>query len=1589
MSVIVISVDGTPVTDDVIIAGASFISLVNGSPGQCAFQVRDDAHTYSFLAGQSITMSIDGTVYWGGYVMRARYTYPLSVMDTTITPVTVARYWSIEGVDYNILFQKRIVFKPSDPTGKLDFMYPVDTYDDTIIKDIFDNYLDISGDGLTRTDVNRVAKAFLDIAGVTHKAGGMVASAGMTWGDMMNSVARATGGVYYITPDKNLHYVDAGTVTSAYTLTDRPYPVGEPPPPPPTPETLLSDDFTRTVSPGLGNGYTHAWGDIDAGSVNGSYAMVAAGVSNYEAFDIPIAVVAGPVTVQMDFWVQSLASMQAAGYNMYYWLQVGHIGLDFWVNSSSTGTPHVGTIEILADAWEEAQVLFDPSSWYTVKATYDGTATMAKVWKRGDTEPAEWALTAPGGYGRSDNAVEIDALTLEMGAIDNLLITSPATINPDTFDRTTTSGLGNGWVSYYTPARAYVDGSTAVVAPRTYDYVTSTLTATPDMAVQFDFWVQAASSITDWTTYYYTNFYRTWLDVYPIFPPTSSPFEMQVELGYFPSTDWPASSVLLMFDESSWYTVKVEEFGGGLADGGARAKVWKRGEAEPAEWLLSMTDARPITAPPWTVELELDGSELEEGRVDNFYAGPVSEVPDGPPAYVPPAYYYVPPDDAIGYQAFSILEDGSNLVNDMFAWGSGMGSPSYVFSRTEDATSIAAHNRWQSSINTSGMYRQSTANIVSRSYVYGTPQSLRGGKDDATSFMCRVFDPVFQVAEVVPIICDIFDFTRSLPIRRMQITFANPTSPVFDLLLSNAIDLPVSIFEQTPIIIPKLKTPKVIPPKEIETGDPTCPDPSIANGQLLNTTLPVFTDDFNRASGTQPNNGEHGYWGNSGGTSTPPTFTNPPGLLLSGYSYIWFEAPLPAGIQVIAKLNISSTSSLAIGDLCGISNVGGTYGFWVADGLYPSDTRAYGYPTGDVFVRYVNFPGLYSAAKIWAQGSPEPSTWSVTGAPYLRSGLTVFTNLRLSGFGVSSYLQSITIFVEVDPTPTQVSMPPDTTTVGNLSMSWYHAWPFNEPFKLDWNNPPFSWDDFWAISGEDNPVWSVEASSRAATNTNPYHDVGIVWSMFHTYGPYTKHAHHQTEAVTIPTGYGPTGRIRVTGTVSVKVDWDYRLGENRTPTTVPVTVNLDVYDYGEGEPYWVGPPYAALGRTATSVYASCYASNGWNDPVTVPFSFDVPADMLTNIDVVGGFQWGVKIYDPEGVLRNLSGEGRGIVTAGANTAAATASVNGGSLQYAVSYAQGGGTSYFCVPACGGITDTFTRTIAPLTGTFDDGAAAWGVSDAGIPWVLSFAYSGSTGGVDGSKGYVTTTSNSGVVNAELSGVKLGSDFTFAAKFDVTPSGPFAPWSARNYAWNITLEVGDLMVEFYGNVCLDWYDAGISYASMLDLTGTPVETMAGALSGPFWVKIGAEGGSTVHAKAWRDGTTEPDWQTSESGWDGSNFNGVTRVTFAGNGTDPEGYNIDFTYAIDNLDLACSGAGILAPGQGSSGYICQTVDHAGGTSFTTLHNFAQLSLEVYVNGIRQFDFTSVGSARTFTLPEAIAADDFLRVCYNALPNLYGAPS
>jgi len=632
VSVVVISVSGTPVTDDVLIATAQFIVLVNGSPGQCAFQVRDDAHVYSFTSGEPITLTIDGTLYWGGYITRARYVYPLSVMDTTVTPDTVSRYWSIEGVDYNILFQKRIVFKPSDPAGKLDWMYPVDEWDDTIINDIFDNYLDIAGDGLTRTDVQRIAKPILDIQGVTHKVGGMIASAGMTWGEAMSAVAKATGAVYYITPDKNLHYVDAGTVTSAYTLTDRPY-AGGTVPGGGGEVVVFTDPFTRTEVGGFGAGYTVIDGNGEAySSVNGSYAAVAARASTWTVVAIPHDLIYGPVTVQMDFWVQSLASLQASGWNTFYYFEVGHLAWQIYIPTTPTGSPMDALISV-GPGWDDVVVPVDASSWYTVKATYDGSTSSAKIWKRGTTEPSAWQATDLGSsewtYGMM---LEVDALTNEEGAIDNLTISQSNLVYVDTFTRDVTRGLGGDWVwsdddsrtRDAAKANAYVASGSARLPPHpdlpltgdNYESFSNPGLAKRDAGVlRFDVWIPALVE---------QDLYKPAIGIVLDHPTTPvwtyvgrdypggwwvGPWEYQ--------TDPTVTRVAFAFDPSTWYTIETAWD----VDRNTEWRVWKQGATRPTTPTLSgqLTLNTPLNAGTHTWLDFWYGAVGVDAQIDNIY----------------------------------------------------------------------------------------------------------------------------------------------------------------------------------------------------------------------------------------------------------------------------------------------------------------------------------------------------------------------------------------------------------------------------------------------------------------------------------------------------------------------------------------------------------------------------------------------------------------------------------------------------------------------------------------------------------------------------------------------------------------------------------------------------------------------------------------------------------------------------------------------------------------------------------------------------------------------------------------------------------
>jgi hypothetical protein len=214
MATVEILIGGVDYTPHVVWATASFTAKVNGTVGDCMLQILDRDHAFTFTFGQEIQLVIDGVIRWGGTALRPQRTFVLPVVPHSLTE---PRLWTLEGVDYNAVFDKRVLHDLANP-GRA-WNYAPGTYDDTIINDVW-NYLDMGG--FTK-DIERVAVAILDIPGVTSKAnGGLIASAGYTFRDVLASIVRNTAAIYYCSPTKVIRYLDSDSVSSDYLLTDVP-----------------------------------------------------------------------------------------------------------------------------------------------------------------------------------------------------------------------------------------------------------------------------------------------------------------------------------------------------------------------------------------------------------------------------------------------------------------------------------------------------------------------------------------------------------------------------------------------------------------------------------------------------------------------------------------------------------------------------------------------------------------------------------------------------------------------------------------------------------------------------------------------------------------------------------------------------------------------------------------------------------------------------------------------------------------------------------------------------------------------------------------------------------------------------------------------------------------------------------------------------------------------------------------------------------------------------------------------------------------------------------------------------------------------
>lgn len=221
-SSVVITYDGTDITRYVLFASATFEAQLNATPGTFEFTVKDVDQTFSFITGREVTLTVDGQLIYGGYLTMVSDKFAIPVDDTTAAhggPEAVqTRQYVLRGVDYNILFDKRVLRNASNYLKQIPSFSPSRTIGDLIRNDLTQLYLDIPAGFDTTT--------FVDNIGTLPNTSGQTKLAwmqqGTTWRKQMEDFTQFNGARWYIDAEKNLHLHALDTSEARWGFSDVP-----------------------------------------------------------------------------------------------------------------------------------------------------------------------------------------------------------------------------------------------------------------------------------------------------------------------------------------------------------------------------------------------------------------------------------------------------------------------------------------------------------------------------------------------------------------------------------------------------------------------------------------------------------------------------------------------------------------------------------------------------------------------------------------------------------------------------------------------------------------------------------------------------------------------------------------------------------------------------------------------------------------------------------------------------------------------------------------------------------------------------------------------------------------------------------------------------------------------------------------------------------------------------------------------------------------------------------------------------------------------------------------------------------------------
>lgn len=217
--------NGTDITTKVLYETAHFTAQASGGVGTFNFVVKDTAQTMAFTTGDQIDLLLDGAHYFGGYVMQIGKRYAFPAVDTTNVGAVTARQFSVQGTNYNVLFDRLVVRNTANYLVALP-EWPGTTQAGTLVRDLAANYLDIPSGFNTTTYVDDVGPVNGTPNNTTApflwKAGPNNTVQGFSWRDGLRWVSQFNAALYYIDANKALHFHAPEKLFSRWGFSDRP-----------------------------------------------------------------------------------------------------------------------------------------------------------------------------------------------------------------------------------------------------------------------------------------------------------------------------------------------------------------------------------------------------------------------------------------------------------------------------------------------------------------------------------------------------------------------------------------------------------------------------------------------------------------------------------------------------------------------------------------------------------------------------------------------------------------------------------------------------------------------------------------------------------------------------------------------------------------------------------------------------------------------------------------------------------------------------------------------------------------------------------------------------------------------------------------------------------------------------------------------------------------------------------------------------------------------------------------------------------------------------------------------------------------------